>query len=297
MINMFKRLLTIVICFLLIKAYGQDNPNQPWLKNIPKTTYEVIEDDPSFLSRLSINFDFLYTMIAFKNISGSGVDMGFSGTYRPTPNLEWNALVHAGILSFDEPSSFMIDANNVLYLSSKTIKREVDVLLKYSKSTVGSYDYISTTSLSVPDRQVLKKFGFRAGVYLRRNAFEFESALSPMTQTGIYGGIQVLNATNVVIKVNGVEHFNESGFIYYADLLALRTGITDDAVKENYKNQNGSILPIGFRFGAIYRPLRPRSISRRDNFFANLELRCEAGWRPVEGNFFHTGAGWNFYRK
>jgi len=293
---MFKRLLTIVICFLLIKAYGQDNPNQPWLKNIPKTTYEVIEDDPSVLSRLSINFDFLYAMIAFKNISGSSVDMGFSGTYRPTPKLEWNALVHAGILSFDKPSSLMIDVNSVRYLSTKTIKREVDVLLKYSKSTIGTYDYISTTSLSVPDRQVLKKFGLRRGVYLRRNAYEYESALSPMTQIGIYGGIQFLNATNVVIKVNGVEHFNESGFIYYADFLALKSTISDDVVAQNYKDRSGAILPVGFRFGAIYKPLRPRLISRRDNFFANLELRCEAGWRPLEGNFFHTGAGWNFYR-
>lgn len=293
---MFKRFLIIAIYFLLIKTYAQDNPNQPWLKNIPKTTYEVIEDDPSVLSRLSINFDFLYMMLGFKNISGASVDMGFSGTYRPVENLEWNGMVHTGIISFEQPTTLMIDANNVWYFNTKTIKREVDVLLKYSKSSSGVYDVISTTSLAVPDRQVLKKFGFRSGVYFRRNAFEFESALTALTQAGIYGGIQVLNSANVVIKVNGVEHYNESGFIYYVDLLALRSGIADDVLKENYKNQKGSISPVGLRFGAIYKPLRPKSISRRDNFFANLELRCEAGWRPLEGNFFHTGAGWNFYR-
>ncbi|MFZ9980888.1 MAG: hypothetical protein ACO3FI_02545 [Cyclobacteriaceae bacterium] len=294
------RFISLAIGLLVFEVSAQDNPNQPWLKNIPQSKYEIIADDPSILATTSVNFDYLYTTIPFKNLAGATLDVGLSGTMRPSPDSELNGMFHIGLVSFEKPSGFLFDFNSVKYFSSRTVKKDVDVLLKYSTFSMGNSQYASSRSVTVPDRNVLKKFGIRTGFYHRKNAFIYEDyssdIVSPFSQTGIYGGIQFFNANNVRIKMNENQYSAESGFIFYLDFMLLKTRIADDAMFSFVKNNVTLISPVAVRAGAIFKPVMPQTLSSRNGFFGNIELRAEFGWRAVEGAFFHTGAGWNFLR-
>jgi len=289
------------IWILVFKVQSQDKPNQPWLKNIPQANYEVIADDPSILAITSLNFDYLYAMIPFNNMAGATYDLGLSGTARPSPDSEINGMFHIGLVSFEKPSGFLLDFNSVKYFNTKTIKKDVDVLLKHSTLSIGNSQYSSTRSITVPDRNVLKKFGIRTGFYHRKNAFVYDDyssdIVSPFSQTGIYGGIQFFNASNVRIKMNNNQYNAETGFVFYLDFMLLKTKISDDALYNFYKDNETLIPPVGARIGTIFKPVMPSVLTTRKGFFGSIELRTEFGWRPVEGVFFHTGAGWNFFRE
>jgi hypothetical protein len=292
-----------ILCFLfqaLCLMAQNDNNLQPWKKSAG-FDYTVFEDDPTRIARLSVAFDYLYLNMGKDNIDGTGIDFGANTTFRPSNNLEINATLHLPILAMEKPASLYADANAVFYLFSKIRKRDVDVPIKYKNVEIGDLRYTSSTSVKVPGRQVLKKFGVRGGIYFRKSAYTLNSGnvslTDGMVQAGVYSGIQFFNNVNVRIRFLDQQRQTETAAIFYVDALALSTTFNNELLSDGYKANNGTILPFGFRLGVLFRPVMPTVDSARKGFFANTEYRTEFGYRPVDGPFFNMGVGWSFYRQ
>lgn len=285
-------MLVVSSCFF---SYAQKKRN-------PQTVdYEITEDDPTRLAKLLVTLDYLYVNFGMSNIDGSSVDFGVNGTYRLSDKLEVSGLVHLPMFSFNKPAPFYTEAGGVLYFKEDIKKREVKVLLAYDFGSVltstGIYEYTSERYIMVPDRQVLRKFGVRGGLYLRKNSWENEdSNTTAVVQAGAYGGVQWFSAVNVRLNVNGRPARTEGGFMMYADLMLLPTSFASQALEDAYKDVEGSILPFGVRGGWMFRPVMPMKESTRKGFLTSMELRGEVGFRPVDGLFVNAGVGWNFIR-
>ena len=300
---MFSRKLPAlsIIIFSGISLFAQDVNNlQPWKKS-SGFEYTVFEDDPSKIAKLSVALDYLYLNFGKNNIDGTAIDFGLNSTYNLSRNLELNGTVHLPMLNFEKPASLYSDFNAVFYVLSKTRKRDIDVSLKYKSVEIGDTRYTSSTSVNVPDRQVLKKVGFRGGLYFRKSAYKLESGLNDLTggmiQMGIYGGLQLFNNVNVRIRFLDQERQTETAVIYYFDLLTLNTSFDNALLAAGYKATHSAIQPFGFRLGVLFRPIMPTLESARKGFFGNTEYRTEFGYRPVDGPFFNMGVGWSFYRE
>ncbi|MFM7328824.1 MAG: hypothetical protein ACKORJ_06290 [Bacteroidota bacterium] len=264
-------------------------------------SYQVVENEPEKLARLSLTFDYLYMNFGKGNVEGSSADYGINGTFRPAEAMEVNGMVHLPLISFQKPAAVLVDANVVLYLSKNRIVKTVPVYLKYQETKGLLTNTITTSSIEVPDANVDNRFGLRGGIYLRRNSYseigDPSDRVAAVTQTGVYGGIQLFRTVNLRLKTGDGTAATEGGVIWYADVMILGTSFSDQAVLDYYKLVNGKIAPIGVRVGVMLKPVMPGNSSTRIGFFKSLDMRGEFGVRPVDRFFFNMGVGWNFLRR
>ena len=264
-------------------------------------TYQIIENDPARLARLSVTFDYLYMNGGKSNVEGSSADWGVNATLRPTNESEVNGMLHLPLIAVQKPAPVLVDANFVLYLARKRTVKTVPVLLRYQETRNLLTNTISTTTLEVPDGNVDIRLGFRGGVYMRRNSYseiaDPSDRISAVTQTGLYGGVQMFRTVNLRLKVGDQIAATEAGVTWYFDVMALGTVFSDKAVLDFYRSMGGKITPFGARLGVILKPVMPGSGSTRIGFFRSIDIRGEFGVRPVDRFFINMGVGWNFLRR
>ena len=263
--------------------------------------YQIVENAPEQLARLSVTFDYLFLNGGKGNVEGGSADWGVNATLRPTTETELNGMLHLPLIALQKPAPVLVDGNFVLYLARKRVVKTVPVLLRYEETSNLLSNTISTSTLEVPDGNVDVRLGFRGGVYLRRNSYseiaDPDDRISAVTQTGLYGGVQLFRTVNLRLKIGDRTAATETGVVWYFDVMALGTVFSEKAVLDFYKSMGGKIAPFGARVGLILKPVMPGTASTRIGFFKAMDMRGEFGVRPLDKFFINMGVGWNFFRR